>query len=382
MRIVILTTDNREHYKDYASPRPYFGTAPQALLQGFEDLPEAEVHVVSCSRQPVAAPQKLGSNLFFHSLQVPRIGWMRTAYQGCIRATRRQINQIKPDIVHGQGTELDCAISAVFSGFPNVITIHGNMRLIAAVTHARTFSFPWLAARLEGWTIPRADGVVCISRYTQQAMLPLARRTWVVPNAVDSSFFEITANPTPAQPPRILCVAHVDARKNQNAFIRALDPLAKKRSLQVIFLGQVTKERPYDAEFLSLVAARPWCVHEGFASRDKLKAHFRQATLLALPSIEDNCPMVVLEAMAAGLPVVAGNVGGLPDLIEPGHTGLLCDPLDPLSIQSSIEKVLIDPTAAVAMAGRAKQLAHQRFHPKVIAGRHLELYRDAVEHRN
>jgi glycosyltransferase involved in cell wall biosynthesis len=381
MRIVLLTTDNREHYKEYTAARPYFGTAPEALLQGFELLPAAEVHVVSCTRQPVAAPQKIGSNLFFHSLLVPRIGWMRTAYQGCIRAVRRQIKTLKPDIVHGQGTELDCAISAVFSGRPNVITIHGNMRLIAAVTGARILSFPWLAARLEQFTVPRTDGVVCLSRYTQQAMLPLARRTWVVSNAVDSSFFEIAPDPSAAQPPRILCVGHVDARKNQNAFIRALDPLAKRCSLKVVFLGKVNKARPYDAEFLSLVAARPWCAHEGFASREQLKAHLRQTTLLALPSIEDNCPMVVLEAMAAGVPVMAANVGGLPDLIETGQTGVLCDPLDPLSIQNSIEKVLLDPAAAAGMARRAKQRAREKFHPKVIASRHLDLYHEVLNHR-
>jgi len=61
----------------------------------------------------------------------------------------------------------------------------------------------------------------------------------------------------------------------------------------------------------------------GFASRTDLKAHLRQATLLALPSLEENCPMVVLEAMAAGVPVVAARVGGVPDLIEEGKTGIL-----------------------------------------------------------
>jgi glycosyltransferase involved in cell wall biosynthesis len=79
---------------------------------------------------------------------------------------------------------------------------------------------------------------------------------------------------------------------------------------------------------------------------------------------------------------VAANVGGLPDLIESGQTGVLCDPLDPLSIQNSIDKVLLDPAAASGMARRAKQRALEKFHPKVIASRHLELYHEVLNSRS
>src|SRR3954468_7709757 len=154
MRIAILTTDNREHYKDYANPIPHFGTAPEALLQGLALLPDLAVHVLSCARAKMASPKKLATNTFFHSLYVPKIGWMRTAYQGCIRTVRKKLKEINPDIVHGQGTERDCAISAVFARYPNVLTIHGTLRLIAEVTEAKPFSFEWLAARLESVTIP------------------------------------------------------------------------------------------------------------------------------------------------------------------------------------------------------------------------------------
>jgi glycosyltransferase involved in cell wall biosynthesis len=378
MRISILTTDNREHYKDYASPAPYFGTAPEALLQGFAGLPEAEVHVVSILRQPVPSPKTLAPNIFYHSLHVPKIGWIRTAYQGCVRASRKKLREIRPDIVHGQGTEHDCTISAVFSGFPNVVTIHGNMRLIAKVNQVKPFSYLWLAARLETFTLPRSDGVVCITRYTQAAVADLARRTWVVPNAVDASFFEVDAQPPPEEPPRILCVGLVCPRKNQNAFIRALDSVARERKFEVVFLGQVTAGRPYDDEFLGLVQARPWCRHGGFADREALKTQLRAATLLALPSLEDNCPMAVLEAMAAGVPVVAANVGGVPDLVEEGKTGLFCDPLDANSMSGAIEKSLANGSAMRQMACEARARALERFHPTVIARRHLEIYREVI----
>src|SRR5689334_17786371 len=99
LKIAQVTMDNREHYKTHSDPVPCFGTAPEALMQGFSRLPEAEVHVISCIRQPVGAPEKLAPNIFFHSLVVPKIGWIRTGFQGCVRAVRRKINEIQPDIV-------------------------------------------------------------------------------------------------------------------------------------------------------------------------------------------------------------------------------------------------------------------------------------------
>jgi len=377
MRVAILTTDNREHYKDYGNPMPHFGTAPEALLQGFEKLGNLEVHIVSCARQQMRSPQKLRENIWFHSLVVPKIGWMRTLYQGCIRAIRFKLKEIRPDIVHGQGTEKDCAIGAVFSGFPNVLTIHGNMRRIAKVTRAKPFSFPWLAARLERLTIPRSLGVLCITRCTRDSVASLARRTWVIPNAVDESFFDVQSHGDERH--TILCAGLVSPLKNQNTLIRALDDSLLTDKIKVVFLGRVENDdSPYVEEFFRLVKARSWCTYAGFADRQVLKNHLQRASLLVLPSLEDNCPMVVLESMAAGIPVVAAKVGGVPDLIEDGKTGLFCDPLDPISMRTAVEKLLTDSSMASEMAKTAKLIARERFHPHAIASRHVEIYQEVL----
>ncbi|HZT21910.1 MAG TPA: glycosyltransferase family 4 protein [Verrucomicrobiae bacterium] len=376
LRVAQITSDGRLIIGQPHSEIPSFGQAPEALLQGFAELPEVEVHVLSCVQQPLRSREKLAPNIRFHSLHVPKIGWLRTGYQGCIRAVRKKLREIKPDIVHGQGTERDCALSAVFSGFPNVVTIHGNMRLVARVNRARPFSFLWLAARLEGFVLPRTDGVVCITHYTRQAVNPLARKTWVVPNAVDASFFEIPRQPS--SPPVIVCVGAVCLHKNQIALIRALDPLAARKKFKVVFLGSAPRDEAYGRQFFELLAVRPWCEHAGFVGREELKSRLSRATLLALPSLEDNCPMVVLEAAAAGVPVVAARVGGVPDLIADGQTGLLCDPQDAASMRNAVEKILTQPEWANALAAEAKKQARERFHPRVIAQRHLEIYREVL----
>jgi glycosyltransferase involved in cell wall biosynthesis len=377
MRIVILTTDNREPHKDYANPQPHFGTAPTALLQGLAMIPELEVHVVSCIRQPVKSPEKIAPNIFFHSLVVPKIGWMRTLFQGCVRATWKKIHEIGPDLVHGQGTEADNAMSAVFSGFPNVLTLHGNMRAVARVSRVPTFSYNWMAARLEGFVLPRTRGVVCITTYTQRSVKALARRTWLVPNAVDPSFFDVKPAPELSPAPFGLCVGTVVRHKNQNDFIRALDPLAKEKKFKMQFAAEPSKDA-YGAEFYQLVRERPWCEHVGFMNREQLKARLAAAAFLALPTREDNCPMVVLEAMAAGVPVLASAIGGVPDLIENEVTGLLCDPDKPETFREAAARLLDDRALAARLASEARARALKRFHPLVVAQKHVEIYREIV----
>jgi glycosyltransferase involved in cell wall biosynthesis len=377
MKIALLTTDNREAFREYKKEIPWFGTAPEALIQGFAKLPEVEVHVVSCTKYPMKSPAKLAENTFFHSLHVPWLGWLRTGYQGCIRAVRRKLREIQPDIVHGQGTERDQGICAVFSGFPNVLTLHGNMRLVARVNRARPFTFLWFAARLEHFTIPRSDGVVCITNYTREAVGSLARRTWVVPNAVDDSFFEIKRTPSPSV--QLLCIANVEGRKNQNALIHAVDTLNPPGRFELVFLGVATRDNAYANEFFELIEARPWCRYAGFADRHALRQYIASASGLVLPSLEDNCPMVVLEAMAAGLPVAAARVGGVPDLVRHGETGLLFDPLSEKAMAVAIEQLL--EGGSPSMAGRAQAEARQRFRSETISARHLEIYREVLSSR-
>jgi len=377
MRIVILTTDNREPHKDYANPMPHFGTAPTALLQGLAMIPGIEVHVVSCIRQPVKSPEKIALNTYFHSLVVPKIGWMRTLFQGCIRAARRKIREIQPDIVHGQGTEADCSLSAIFSGFPNVLTLHGNMRSVARIIRAWPFSYNWIAARLEKFVLPRTDGVVCITSYTQRAVAGLTHRTWIVPNAVDTSFFDVTPAPKPTAQVIGLCAANISSYKNQNDFIRALDLLAGRGDFKILFAGK-TNQSAYAKEFHALIRARSWCEHIGFINREQLKAQLQSAAFLVLPTREDNCPMVVLEAMAAGVPVMASAIGGVPDLIQDGINGLLCDPARPETFRTTVARLLDDRELAARIAIEAKTQAQRRFHPQVVAQQHLEIYRDVL----
>jgi glycosyltransferase involved in cell wall biosynthesis len=71
-------------------------------------------------------------------------------------------------------------------------------------------------------------------------------------------------------------------------------------------------------------------------------------------------------------------VGGLPDLIEDGKTGFFCDPLEAASMAAAIERVLLNPSSAAEVARQARESARARFHPEVIARRHVEIYREVL----
>jgi glycosyltransferase involved in cell wall biosynthesis len=377
MRVAFLTTDNRDQFGNRALERPYFGTAPDGLLQGFEELGgEIEIHVISCSKERMQTPERLAANIHFHQPIVPLIGWGRTCFAGCAFAVRRLLNKLKPDIVHGQGTERDCSMSAVFSGFPNVLTIHGNMRVHVKRPEQRGNHYYKMAAALEWFCLKQTDGVVAISSYTRDLVAGLAKRTWLLPNAADKRFFDI--KPRTPEIPRILFVGSLDERKNPLGLLQTCGPMLREGKCTLALAGNFQPNSSYGRKVMDLVESLPGVTILGLLDRDRLAAEFAVASLLVLPTFEDNCPMVVLEAMAAGLPVAASRVGGVPDLVDHEIDGLLFDPNDPPSITSSIERLIDDAPLRETLGNRARQKAIERFHPRHIAVKHLEIYRDVL----
>jgi glycosyltransferase involved in cell wall biosynthesis len=378
LRLALITTDNREDRRDYSPAHPWFGTAPQALLDGFASIPEEiEVHIISCTREHLESPLRLAPNITFHSVHVPAWTWLKLGYLGNILAIRRCLKPIQPDIVHGQGCERDCAISAVFSGYPNLITLHGNMRRLAKLSGARPWSFPWITALLESLAVRLSCGIICLSKHTQELVAPLAKKTWLIPNAVDPAFLNIQPPETP-KPPLILMVGDVTPNKNPLAFLKAITPLQSEFAFTVKLFGKFDPTQPYTAELLDFTAQNPWCISGGFLNRESLKQEMASATLLALPSLEENLPMVILEAMAVGLPVAASAVGGIPDLIADGKTGRLFDPKDAESMRSTLRSILADPTNRRNLATQARQKIHHEHLPPSIARRHQQIYQEIL----
>ena len=378
MRVAILTTDNREHFKDYACPMPYFGTAPEALLEGFSMLPGVEVHVISCTQQLMASPDKLAENIWFHSLHVPKIGWLRSGYQGCIRAVREKLREINPDIVHGQGTERDCAISAVFSGYPNVVTIHGNMAELARLFKSPVASYGWLAAKLENFTLPRTAGVFCNSVYTQSLVSPRAKQTWLVPNAIRSNFFLRPESLIRNEIPILLNIGNITPRKRQIETLDMFKYLQEEGYVfELHFIGACGEDE-YSRNFrekIESIGSSKFARYMGVLSTDELVLAMDEADALCHFPSEEAFGLVVAEALARNLKFFGSATGGVNDIatsIEGAefyaddHWGSI-----PSRIGAWINSGFPHPVTA-------KKAMGERYHPRVIAMRHTDIYKELI----
>jgi glycosyltransferase involved in cell wall biosynthesis len=383
MRIAVVTTDNREHHRSYGEAEPRFGPAIEAVLQGLAQLPELEIHVISCTQQPMRAPEKLSENTWFHLLNVPKIGWLRTGYQGCIRAIRRKLQQLQPDLVHGQGTERECAISAAFSGFPNVVTLHGIMTTVAKAMRAGIGSYLWCSSVLERFTLSRTLGVFCNSSYTESVVKERAHRTWLVPNAVRRDFFEISL-PLRAAPskPILLNVGAISPYKRQLEVLNLAENLYREgHSFELHFIGAVdSRNNKYGAAFLDRIKAAE---HNGFArhigtrSLPDLIACFDAATALIHVPSEEAFGLVVAEALSRNLKFFGTAVGGITDIAQAVEGAELFPLNDERSLQLAIANWLRKNCARPRTAATEMR---QRYYPEVIAKQHLEIYREILGH--
>ena len=378
MKIAFLAIDLRENDRSYSEVTPRFPGGIASLFDGFARLPDVEVHVVSCLQQRVQSPEKLADNLWYHALHVPKFGWLRTGYQGCIRAARRKLREIQPDLVHGSGTERNCAISAVFSGFPNVVTIQGNMAELARLNRPRIGSYLWLTARLEKFILPRTMGVFCNSVYTEALVRPRARRTWRVPHPLRQTFLDPPPNAGP-RPCILLNAGVISPRKRQLELLDVAEALHRQGlKFEFHFVGYVNPGDAYVTAFQKRIQpmeeagyARFW----GTPADSELLHYYDSAAAMVHFPTEESFGMVVLEGLGRELKFFGARLGGIVDIAKDMPGAELFAPDDWPGLTAAIAHWIAGghprPTGTAA-------LIRERYHPETIARRHVEIYRELL----
>jgi glycosyltransferase involved in cell wall biosynthesis len=119
----------------------------------------------------------------------------------------------------------------------------------------------------------------------------------------------------------------------------------------------------------------------GALSREAIAQWYRRAAVLCLPSIYEGFPVTIVEAMGAGLPVVATRVAGVPEAVDHGGTGLLAPPEDAAALAAAIERVLEDIDLRRRMGKAAREEFERRFTIRVVTDAHLKLY-SALSYRS
>lgn len=181
--------------------------------------------------------------------------------------------------------------------------------------------------------------------------------------------------------PRIGVVANLRERKNLLMFIRAMGRvLPRHPDARALIIGQ-----PIAAEGDVVARVEAEIERLGLAGRVRVTgfradvaAILERLTVFCLTSNREGMPNVVLEAMAAGRPVVATRVGGVPELVDHGWNGYLVDPDDDEAMAERVDELLADPEHAARLGANGRERARCEHDCTVAARRLAELYESAL----
>jgi glycosyltransferase involved in cell wall biosynthesis len=168
-----------------------------------------------------------------------------------------------------------------------------------------------------------------------------------------------------------LFVGRLESRKGPDLLLRAL---ADAPTVNCVFAGDGPMR-----DALGRLAAKLGIADRvaflGYVRAADLPALYSGAQLLLLPSVSEAMPLVVLEAMACGTPVLASRIAGLPSVVRDYETGLLVEPGDVGQLAMGLHFLLRDEALRREMSGEARRTIHQRFSWSAIAGEYVGMYR-------
>ena len=231
-------------------------------------------------------------------------------------------------------------------------------------------------ARAEGWNARRADGVVVPSDYSAgEAKLRYGvhpDRIIVLPEGIDGDAWARLRNQPPATRaglPTVLTVARQYRRKNTETLLRALPALARRVPdvrLRVVGGGP---RLPHLQRLAAELAVAERVTFTGPVPDETVRREYFRAWCFCLPSLQEAFGIASLEAMAAGLPVVAARTAATPEVVPEGVAGLLVDPYDTDALAAALVRILLDRelrrrfaeagvrrAAALDMAAQAREL--------------------------
>jgi glycosyltransferase involved in cell wall biosynthesis len=291
----------------------------------------------------------------------------------------RIIETERPDLVHAQ-SEGFYATLAVHSGLPNVYTVHGVGLKEVELQRDRVGALrSFLRANMIRAHHRRATHIIAINNYTQNAVAPLHHaRVWLIPNAVDESFFELDAGQV--EPGRILIVGGVSLRKDTATALRSLRrALADVPDLRLDIVGPIVPE--YEVTLRAQLDDPRLAGHvhvHGLVSSEELRALYETADIFLLTSVEESSPIAIVEAMAAGKPIVATDVGGVAEMIEAGVNGTVCPVGDDEAIAGALVRLSLERELRDRFGAASRTLAAARWSARAVARATYDAYTEIV----
>ena len=284
-----------------------------------------------------------------------------------------------PDLVHGQGVGRD-GILAARSGYPSVLTVHGILREEARHYEGlgRRLRHLLQNAMSQRYCIRQAGHTILISSYVESYLGDqLAGTRYSVPNPVAPAFFDIQRAESKG---RVLFAGRLYSLKGVIDLVRAAATCREKHDIRLVLAGSTSDKEYVDS--LRAEAARTSLADRleisGILDAPALRQELSQASVLVLPSYQETAPMVVQEAMAAGVPVIASRVGGTAEQIEHGETGFLIEPGDVKALATTMDALLSDDEMRARVSVNARRRAESLYQADKVAEETVRVYRKVL----
>ncbi|MGQ9594799.1 MAG: glycosyltransferase [Anaerolineae bacterium] len=319
------------------------------------------------------APKKVGNPLYA-AMVVP---YLLAGMAAAARLARRERSALVPG--HGPLPQALLGLAARWAGgMPLVATFYGaELHLARRVPVLR----PVLRA------LARAcDRAVAISSFTARQVEDL---TGVRPLVIPYGAAVAPAGEEPGQlqaqerPPRVLFAGRLIARKGLPILLQALAQVAQEREVVLDLVGE-GHERPHLERLAAELGIADRVHFHGWVSQEDLDRLYRACTVFVLPSVVDahgdteGLGVVLIEALRYRKPVIGSDVGGIPDIVEDGLSGLLVPPGDPEALAQALQRVLDDPALAQRLGEEGFRYVAEKFAWEHIADQMAALYREVA----
>jgi glycosyltransferase involved in cell wall biosynthesis len=299
---------------------------------------------------------------------------------GAVRAIRALVKKNETDLIHTHGYKADLYVYAA------------QMKSLPAALVATCHNWPGRSvamrsyAMLDRWALRRFDRVAAVSEVVARTLLA---------SGIKESQVAYIANGVPiperkAQPSlaleinkgkRVLIgtVARLSSEKGLNFFLDAARQLTTQFP-ETLFV--IVGEGPERAALEQQVKALGLEENVIFAgARSDLAGVYASLDVFLMTSLNEGMPLALLEAMAAGVPVVATRVGAIPSLIPDASKGSLIEPGSAAAIVQGITPLLSDGELRRKVGENAREHVREKFSAGRMAERYLQLYAEAAQHR-
>jgi len=354
------------------------------LVKGLNQIEGLQLHILTMTGNPsLVGEQKLKNGTTLHLLpSLPRfeLAWSYRTYRAYLRDS---LSRIQPDIVHAQDAT-EHAYAALKVGYPTIITVHGIRRedsrhIGSIIKRARNQIHSRL---IERYCLTHTRYLIAISQYVTHYFSSQLRpdaKVYYVPNAIDESFFSL---PNTSDGHTILFAGRVIPRKRVMDLVQAFAGISGQcGSHQLRIAGECTSVPSYVESIRRFIrkANLEDRVHLlGGLPEDAILQEFARCDVLVLPSIQETAPMVIAQAMAASKPVVATRVGGVPEMVSDGETGILYDAGNVLELADALVRLFQDESVRFEMGCAGKEKAEANYRASIVAHRTYQAYQDVA----